>query len=82
MSTSKQQIEAWLKKGNTGENSHMIVMCDTFNWEDYPVYISKKESASDKLEYCRTSSMQKVVEVYSYSIDLEQQLEQPRAFNL
>ena len=42
-----EDIIKWLKEGNDGSNSHMIVVCDTFSWEDYPVYVKRGEDVKE-----------------------------------
>ena len=78
MSTTKEEIRSWLKRGMDKNYTHMIVKCDTFDYSDYPVYVSSKEELESKLIL---ENMTKVMEVYNYSIDIETQLNQHRAFN-
>ena len=61
--------------------THMIVVCDTFSYEDYPVYVTKKERVTEKFSEYDRKNMQKVMEVYSYQRDLEAQLNEQRAFH-
>lgn len=61
----------------------MIVVCDSFDYEDYPVYVKKGEDVRAKhKEYIDGKhSMQRVMEVYSLNQDKEKQLNEHRAFN-
>ena len=34
---SKEQIRSWFLRGMAENNTHMIVVCDDFSYEDYPV---------------------------------------------
>jgi hypothetical protein len=55
----------------------MLVICDTFDHDDYPVYVSSVEEARKKAE--NPGSMQRLMEVYNLSMDREEQLNQHRA---
>jgi len=82
MAATYDDIKSWLKKGREGKDiTHMVVVCDTFDWEDYPVYVRKSENVRDI--YCRHDgpNMQKVMEVYSYQLSLENQLCEQKAFH-
>lgn len=80
MATTREQIRRWLERGKEMGASHMIVMCDTFDFEDYPVYVAKWESARAKAKE-KTGNMQKVMECYDLSMDLEKQLNEFRCHN-
>ena len=79
-----EQIESWLEKGKDDNNSHMLVVCDTFDWSDYPVYVKKTEDIQEEIRKHNgsTNNMQQIMEIYNYSIDLEAQLKQGRAHNV
>lgn len=78
--TTKEDIKEWLSR-NEGEYSHMIVACDIFDYSDYPVYVKKTEHLDDHLDRLGAQEMTVVMEFYSYSMDLEAQLNEERAFN-
>lgn len=88
MTATFQEISSWLINGayNWGKIkgrkiTHMLVVCDTFDYDDYPVYVSDKESAREVFHDYNSRSMQRVMEVYSYKHDLEDQLNEHRAFH-
>ena len=64
--TSHETIESWLERGNNEEYTHMIVVCDTFSYEDYPVYVTKAQEVRKIYDTLNGKEMQKVMEVYSY----------------
>lgn len=83
MTATKEDIREWLNKGREEENSHMIVACDTFDHSYYPVYVSKSEDVRQCIgEATSLSRMTTIMEVYSYSMDLEQQLNENRVYNI
>ena len=78
--TSTEEIRGWLNGslGNKPENAtHMIVVCDTFDWDDYPVYGCSPEEVWDKID--NPGEMQRVMEVYDFNAPLEPQLKVFRA---
>lgn len=58
----------------------MIIVCDTFDYEDYPVYVPLGADVHKVIE-ANTNSMSKVMEVYAMHLPLEEQLKEARAFN-
>lgn len=50
----------------------MIVVCDTFDWEDYPRhYVMPTEDVHKKFASYNGSNMQKVMEVYALQKDVK-----------
>ena len=83
MATTKTEIREWLERGKAENATHVIVVCDTFDWEDYPVFVSPGENVQTVVKRLRFGTdMQKVMEVYSLSQDLNSQLNEYRAFHL
>jgi hypothetical protein len=81
MSTSKEEIRRWLEDGKQAGATHVIVAVDTFDHEDYPVYVMPGQDVRAVEKGIRESSMQGVMEVYSMALDIEQQLGERRAFH-
>lgn len=80
MTTTKELISNWLQRA-TKEDSHMLVVFDTFDYEDYPIFVNKNEDVNNKIKHY-SENMQQVVEVYNLSIDLESQLEANKVWNI
>ena len=77
---SQKRIREWLERFDKKQFSHMIVVCDTWDHDDYPVGVKKTEDITQKVKYYGTN-MQRVMEVYDLSMDIEKQLLQTRAWN-
>jgi len=45
----------------------LIVVCDQFDWEDYPVYVTATEDVNEKRKLYNGANMQKIMEVYVLS---------------
>lgn len=81
MSTSKEEIGRWFDEGVKQGATHMIVVCDTYDWEDYPVYVMPNEDAYVKYNERNGENMQRVMEVYNLKINKKEQLKENRTFN-
>ena len=80
--TTKEDIDEWFDRGVAQEATHLIVVVDSFDYEDYPVFIKPTDDLPDKMNDIRNSPMQRIMEVYKLSMDKETQLNETRAFNL
>jgi len=81
MATTKQDIAYWFKEGAEEGATHMIVVCDTFDWSDYPVYVKEGENVKEIENKYHGKDMQKVMEVYNLKKPMKPQLEEIRSFN-
>ncbi len=82
MGTSKSEIKEWIERGKKEKATHMIVVCDTYDYEDYPVFVSLEEDIHKVYEkYASGDNMQRVMEVYNLSKDIDKQLNESRSFN-
>lgn len=79
---SKQDIVKWLKEAAAQNAVYLIVVYDTFDYSDYPVYCYSPEECLQKYDEYNGKNMQEVVEVYDLSLDIQQQLNEHRAFHL
>lgn len=70
----KSMIRAWLNRGKEEGATHVIIMCDTFKFEDYPVMVMPGQDARKEVEKRDKKNMAKLLEVYNLSIDISEQL--------
>lgn len=75
MTTTRDDIRRWLDRAIKKGASHMVVMCDTYDWSDYPVFVMPGEDPKSKLG----GAMQKPMECYDLSLDINDQLAERRA---
>lgn len=66
--TTRAQIKEWLDNAEETD-THVIIVTDTFNYEDYPVYASGLDDLYEKQDKYSQASMQKIMEVYDLSKD-------------
>lgn len=79
--TTKEEIARWAKIGIEDGATHMLVVCDTFNYEDYPVFVMPVDNVRMKVDEYNGPNMQKVMEVYDLKVDLKKQLDALYAWN-
>jgi len=81
MAATYLDISAWFNKGVHEGATHMIVVCDTYDHEDYPVYVKPgTDPRTTAQEY--TTSTQRVMEVYVLDpVRKQSQMKELRAFH-
>ena len=63
---TKEEIRKIVLGGNTGEYSHVLIVCDTFDYEDYPVYVKYGEDIkSMTAHYNSCNNMSRMMEIYN-----------------
>lgn len=82
MAASADDISRWFDEGKARSTvTHMVVVCDTFDYEDYPVYVVAGENVHKVVdENNNAQNMSRVMEVYKMSDDKEEQLRSTRNF--
>ena len=79
--TTRMDLKVWFDQGKKEGATHMIVVCDTFDYGDYPAYVTPPETIHDRITYYKLSPMQRIMEVYDLSMDRDTQLNESRAYN-
>lgn len=79
--TTKADITRWLHRGQEKGATHVLVVCDTFDHSDYPVYVMPGEDARKRADENNGPNMTRLMEVYKLSDDWQTQLDQRRSFN-
>lgn len=80
MAATKEYLRNMLYEGKDKGYSHMVVVCDTWDYEDFVVFVKKDENLTNRLKsYREPNTMYRVMEIYNYEIDLEYQLDEYRA---
>jgi hypothetical protein len=80
--TNKSQIREWLHEAKEqGGITHVIIVCDTFDFDDYPRHVRACDNVREVVKEIDGKEMQRVEEVYDLSLDLEEQLNEARALH-
>lgn len=74
MAADRKQIREWLQRAKKDDATHLVVVCDTFDYENYPVYVYRDEDVREVAARYDNKNMQRVAEVYNMAMDIEMQL--------
>lgn len=81
--TTKSQIKEWFDIGVENGATHMIVACDTFNYTDFPVWVTKEISIYDAIAaYDDEKRFLKIMEIYKMELGWEVQSSRERVRNV
>jgi hypothetical protein len=72
MAASLKELAGWFQDGLDRKAAYMIVVCDTFDYEDYPVYTEGEEFWL-KYKVVSGLNMQRIMEVYDLKKPWSQQ---------
>ena len=78
MTATYDDVSAWFDDGLAKGANHMLVVCDTFDHDNYPVYILDGQGVHERIAQLETQPLLRIDEVYSYSAKytkLEQMIE-------
>ena len=81
MGTSKDKIRDWLKQAKQMGATHTIIVCDTFDHSDYPIFVMVDQDVRKIAEEHDGPNMTRLMEVYLMEMDLEAQLREPVAMH-
>lgn len=81
MAATRTNISGWFNRGVKEGATHMIVVCDTYDHEDYPVYVKPGQDPREVAKGYDGTNMQRIMEVYNLKMDKESQLNEHRAFH-
>lgn len=81
MTAAHDDIATWFDEGVVQGATHMLVVCDNFSHDDYPVYVMTGEDAEERASKYDGSNMQSLMEVYNLSLDKGAQMNETRVFN-
>jgi hypothetical protein len=72
MAASLQDVRNWFQDGVAAGHRYLIVLCDTFAWEDYPRYAGSREEAQEIVD--NPGNMTRVMEFYDLGSTMEDQI--------
>jgi hypothetical protein len=78
--TSQQEISDWFDRGVSRQAKYMVVVCDTFDYEDYPCFAATDDECLRKVE--NPGPAQRVMEVYDLTAPKGEQLAERRSMRL
>ena len=63
MAVSKQQFDNWINRGKDMGATHIISVVDTFDYDDYPVYVMPTDDLFEIRKQYDNMNMQRINEV-------------------
>ena len=63
MAATQQEVEKWIERGKIMKATHIISVCDTFDFDDYPVYVMPGENLESRKKQYDCVNMQRINEV-------------------
>jgi hypothetical protein len=67
MAATQEDVARWIEEGKKKGATHIISVCDTFDWDDYPVYVMPGQKLEEvEAEYDEVN-MQRVNEIIDLS---------------
>jgi hypothetical protein len=81
MAAPKEQIGRWFNEGQAAKKDFLIVACDTFDNEDYPVFAMAKDF-SKEFKSLKGKESTEIMEVYDLHLLKGFQFREPRAWHL
>ena len=81
MAANMDDINRWLEN-RPKDAKWMVVICDTFEYDDYPCYFSDPQACLNKIAAAqRGENMMRLMEVYDLEGDIEAQKQERRAMH-
>ena len=78
---SRSEIKRWFDQGVGIGQRFMLVVCDTFDYTDFPVYLLPGSDAREEVKDWNSKKMLKVMECYDLNQDRDSQLSEGRVWN-
>lgn len=72
VTTTREDIKNWYKRGIQEGKKYMIIWCDIFDYEDYPEFYDSRKGAIASRD--NPEAMQKYIESYNLSEDIDVQI--------
>lgn len=69
---SVKQIHEWFQEAQNQGATHLVVVCDTYDWDDYPIYVMPDQDLRLICAEHDEENMQRIMEVYDISKGEEQ----------
>lgn len=63
LAATRSDVKRWKAQGIKEGAEYLIVVCDTFDWSDYPVYVYSGENVNEKRSKYDGVNMQRIMEV-------------------
>ncbi len=69
MAATRADVDRWIENGKVNGATHILSVCDTFDHDDYPIYVMPTDSLIEVKAKYDGKNMQKVNEVITLNPD-------------
>jgi hypothetical protein len=69
MAATREDIDRWIATAKQLGAKYIISVCDTFDYDDYPVYVMPEDNLEEKKKLYDGHNMQKINEVITINDD-------------
>lgn len=69
MAASRQDVDRWIAKAIRDKATHIVSVCDTFSYDDYPVYVMPGDNLEEIKAKYHGENMQVINEVIQINED-------------
>jgi sugar phosphate isomerase/epimerase len=69
MAASREDVDRWIRTAKKMGAKHIISVCDTFDWDDYPVYVMPDENLEERKKDYNGVDMQRINEIITINED-------------
>lgn len=69
MAATRTDVNRWIATAKENGDKYIISVCDTYDWDDYPVYCKDKEELADAIPRYDGKNMQKINEIIEINGD-------------
>lgn len=63
MAASRQDVNRWIETAKNNGATHIISVCDTYDYDDYPVYVMPDETVQERRKNYDGKDMKRINEV-------------------
>ncbi|NMC57926.1 MAG: hypothetical protein GYA51_00815 [Candidatus Methanofastidiosa archaeon] len=69
MAASREDVDSWIELAKSTKHKYIISVCDTFEWDDYPVFCKNKKELQKQFPKYNGENMQRVNEIIRINPD-------------
>ena len=69
MAATRQDVDCWIESAKKNGSKYIISVCDTFDWDDYPVYCKDETNLKERYPEFNGVNMQKINEIIQINSD-------------
>jgi hypothetical protein len=77
-----EEIVEWFSLGVMNGDTHLLLIYDTFDKTEYPIYAKGDDAAADQFRLYNGASHQQVKEVFDLRLGTDEQMLEERAWHL